>query len=408
MKGKVCAMMTVSKYRRLGRWAVTLLVSLLTTGWLFFSLAAPGTAGAATFTVTSTLDQTDAAPGDGICATASGACTLRAAIQEANAFPGPDTIKLGTGVYMLTLSGRSEDGCAIGDLDITGELTIVGTGTKNTFINGGNLDRVFHVILPVSVTITKVTIQNGLAAEGMGGGIYNNGGSLTLEKSEVSNNFATREGGSYGGGIYSDSGQLRIIGTTLSQNSAIAAYHSGAGCGGGIYANGGTLEITKSTINRNSTGGYNGGYGGGVYCIRATLSLLQTTVSNNFAFGTGYAGEGGGIYTLLSQVTIRGSTISYNSADGVSQRGLGGGILNNGGDLTVVQTTISYNSTSGSSGGTGGGIYANGNITVQGGSKFTRNFAATEGGGLFINSGTPAIAPDTKFTKNFPNDFILP
>ena len=401
-------MMTVSNQRRPDFRAATLLVSFLTAGWFFFSLAAPGAVEAATFTVTSMLDQTDVLPGNGVCATASNTCTLRAAIQEANAFPGPDTIKLGTGVYMLTLGGRSEDGCATGDLDITEDLTIVGTGTKNTFINGGNLDRVFHVILPVSVTITKVTVQNGLAAEGMGGGIYNNGGSLTIEKSEVSNNFATREGGASGGGLYSESGQVRIMGSTLSQNSAIAAYHSGAGSGGGVYINGGTLEITKCTINRNSTGGYNGGSGAGIYSISATLSLLQTTVSNNFAFGTGYPGEGGGIYTLLSQVTIRGSTISYNSADGVSQRGLGGGILNNGGDLTVVQTTISYNSTSGSSGGTGGGIYANGNITVQGGSTFARNFATTDGGGLFVNSGTPAIAPDTKFTKNFPNDFILP
>ena len=96
---------------------------------------------------------------------------------------------------MLTLAGRSEDGCATGDLDITGELTLVGTGAKNTFINGGSLDRVFHITHPVSVTITKVTVQNGIAVEGMGGGIYNNGGTLTLEKSDVSNNLATREGG---------------------------------------------------------------------------------------------------------------------------------------------------------------------------------------------------------------------
>ncbi len=370
-------------------------------------MAAPGAVEAATFTVTSLLDQTDVLRGDGICATASDTCTLRAAIQEANAFPGPDTIKLGTGVYMLTLAGKSEDSCATGDLDIAGDLTLVGTGTKNTFINGGNLDRVFHITLPVSVTITKVTVQNGLAAEGMGGGIYNNGGSLTLEKSEVSNNFATREGGSYGGGIYSESGQLRIMGSTLSQNSAIAAYHSGAGCGGGIYINGSTIEITKSTINRNSTGGYNGGLGAGIYTDNATLSLLQTTVSNNFAFGTGYAGQGGGIFTSSSQATVKGCTISYNSADGVSQRGLGGGIYNSGGELTIAQTQISYNSCSGP-GAAGGGIYADGNITVQSGSKFMRNFAAIDGGGLFIHSGTPTIASDTKFIKNIPNDFTPP
>ena len=37
-----------------------------------------------------------------------------------------------------------------------------------------------------------------------------------------------------------------------------------------------------------------------------------------------------------------------------------------------------------------------------------RNFATADGGGLFINSGTPIIASDTKFTKNIPNDFTPP
>ncbi len=47
-----------------------------------------------TFTVNSTADGADANPGDGVCETAAGnaTCTLRAAIQEANAHAGADTI----------------------------------------------------------------------------------------------------------------------------------------------------------------------------------------------------------------------------------------------------------------------------------------------------------------------------
>lgn len=41
-------------------------------------------AAAATFTVNSTADAVDANPGNGICAASGGACTLRAAIMEAN------------------------------------------------------------------------------------------------------------------------------------------------------------------------------------------------------------------------------------------------------------------------------------------------------------------------------------
>jgi len=47
---------------------------------------------AATFTVDATTDTPDATPGDGICADALAQCTLRAAVDEANANPDADTI----------------------------------------------------------------------------------------------------------------------------------------------------------------------------------------------------------------------------------------------------------------------------------------------------------------------------
>ncbi len=60
------------------------------------------------FTVTSTGDQADKTPGDGICLTSVGTCTLRAAIQEANLDPGADAILFaipGSGVQTITLTG---------------------------------------------------------------------------------------------------------------------------------------------------------------------------------------------------------------------------------------------------------------------------------------------------------------
>ena len=47
-------------------------------------MAAVSMSCAATFTVNTTDDDVDVAPGDGICTTAGGTCTLRAAIQETN------------------------------------------------------------------------------------------------------------------------------------------------------------------------------------------------------------------------------------------------------------------------------------------------------------------------------------
>jgi len=63
--------------------------------------------GGATFTVNSTGDGDDVNPGDGICADASGACTLRAALDEANLQPGSTQIGFnlpGSGVHTITLT----------------------------------------------------------------------------------------------------------------------------------------------------------------------------------------------------------------------------------------------------------------------------------------------------------------
>ncbi len=60
-------------------------------------------ADAAIFLVNTTADTQDAAAGNGVCADASGACSLRAAITEANALAGADIITLPAGTYTITL-----------------------------------------------------------------------------------------------------------------------------------------------------------------------------------------------------------------------------------------------------------------------------------------------------------------
>jgi CSLREA domain-containing protein len=62
-----------------------------------------------TFTVRSRGDEPDARPGNGVCATSLGTCTLRAAIQEANAIAGADTVAFdipGSAPYRIQLTDR--------------------------------------------------------------------------------------------------------------------------------------------------------------------------------------------------------------------------------------------------------------------------------------------------------------
>ena len=65
-------------------------------------------ASAATFTVDdpdSGLVGVDAVLGDGICRTATGTCTVRAALQEAHATAGPDDIVVPAGLVALVPEG---------------------------------------------------------------------------------------------------------------------------------------------------------------------------------------------------------------------------------------------------------------------------------------------------------------
>src|SRR5262245_56367808 len=145
----------------------------------FFILTVLATANGAfavTFTVDSTADAVDANPGDGACASAAGDCTLRAAIQEANAPPSAlDRVVVPAGTYLITIPGVAEEMGATGDLDIRDPIEIAGAGAGVTIIDGNQLDRVLqvppNVPLPQrSVTISGVTLQHGKYEFGSGGG----------------------------------------------------------------------------------------------------------------------------------------------------------------------------------------------------------------------------------------------
>src|SRR6266853_2393801 len=221
--------------------------------WAALSLVAvPG--HAVTFVVNTTADTADAVPGDGKCADSSNACSLRAAVEEANALAGADTIQLGAATYVL--SGAAGDDAALsGDLDITGDLTLTGAGTASTIIDGGGVDRVLDIDpsgAGVSVTIANLTVRGGNAAGEAGGGIRNRG---TLSLNNVT--LAANASGINGGGLL-NLGTLTLTNTTVSGNAASTD-------GGGIYNGGGsTLTITASTLSGNTANGI-GRNGGGIF-----------------------------------------------------------------------------------------------------------------------------------------------
>lgn len=82
-------------------------------------------AWAATFAVNALDDSVDSSPGDGVCSTVGGSCTLRAAVMEANASSVSDTVKLLLpGTYNVSST-----------ITITSHISILGISEGATTLN---------------------------------------------------------------------------------------------------------------------------------------------------------------------------------------------------------------------------------------------------------------------------------
>ncbi len=249
---------------------------------------------ATSFRVDSTIDAVDANPGDGVCATAAGQCTLRAAIQETNALPGPDTIELPAGTYTVTAAADNEpDGN--GDLNIRDQFEIRGAGTDQTFIDGGRFarlgSRTFEVRAATAV-ISNLTIMNGGLNLILGGAILNNGGTLTLNDVVIKHDVA-----------YSGAGIANLGLSTLTVNGGAFIENGGPGSqsSDGAISNEGTMTLDRVTFRGNSSG-----LGAGAIGNYNTATLHNVTIADNATDGAG-----GGIYNGF-EMTLTNSAITGN------------------------------------------------------------------------------------------------
>lgn len=292
-------------------------------------VAAPP-AAAATLTVNSTADAVDADPGDGTCATAAGACTLRAAVDEANALSGADTIDLPAGTYQLTIPNTEPDvpdDNSRGDLDVFGaSLTVAGAGAATTAIvavQGDRGDRIFHVVGqngPQHLTLTGVTVRGGQAGfSGSGGGILVSGNDdeLTITDSVVADNA---DGGAAGGGIaLTNGGAFTMTRSVVRDNQG--------GCSGGGLALTGLSDIVESTISGNTAECGGGGISIGTSQEDPEAPRVPTTIVNSTISGNRAQQAGGGMQST-SPVFLTHVTIANNRAGGNDEgQPVGGGVF---------------------------------------------------------------------------------
>jgi len=216
-------------------------------------------AGAAVFNVTTTTDELH-----GGCAEV---CSLRDAVVAANAAGGTGVILLPAGTYTLTHTGAGDDSAALGDLDLTADVTILGHGAADTILDGNAADRVLDVLAGAQVEVRDVTIRNGAAD--LGGGVRN-AGTLLLVRSIVQSNHATVEGG----GVWSGgtNAALTVEHSTIASNVATLR-------GGGILVRRGDGSIEASTVALNQATD-----GGGLYYVGGTSGAIRSaTVATNSA-----------------------------------------------------------------------------------------------------------------------------
>ena len=314
-------------------------------------------------------------------------CTLREAINAANADATADTIAfvdiaaaagsvsptslLPTIINPLTIDGAIAsgkfriDGASAGaladGLRATASLTVRNLIVTRFSDNGIQLDAGAGFVSG-SVIGTDATGTPGL---GNGRGILTANGTLAVIDSTVSGNVSTGPGG----GIYKQSG------TAFQLSNSIVSGNT-ADDGGGIFIEvGGPVTFSNSTVTGNTTFGY----GGGIlkFASNDVLTLFNCTVSGNTA------AYGGGIYSEFGSVILDSSTVSDNVAD------LGAGIVHSGTQaLTITNSTVSGNV----AGSGAGGIYAvSGTVTVSN-STIANNTVNSDangsGGGISRAGGT--------------------
>jgi hypothetical protein len=306
-------------------------------------------------------------------------------------------------------------------LTILAPAIIRGPGTDLLTISANRIGRVFDIREPTQ--ISGITIRDGLitgtagnqgqdAFDGVGGGIYNQS-TLVLSNCIVRSNTVI---GGIGGELH-----LGTVGK------------GGKGLGGGLYNAGGNLSLINCTFDGNIALGGQGGAGitgegggggngqGAAICTFGGTNIFNTcTLKNSLAVGglggpsTGSAGMGGqgygaGIYSE-GIITVLASTIHHGNAVGGSGSsngsGYGGGIYNVG-TLNLYSSTVASNSATGSSFDFGGGIYDVGtlgatNCTIAGnqadfGGGLQGNVTA---GGTIFGANTAGSSPDVAGTIN--------
>ena len=294
----------------------------------------------------------------GASITVNATCSLPDAITAANTDTATGGCAAGTaGSDTISISAA---GTVSGTITLGSQLAVQGTSAQESIIviagggftvSGDDTARIFRIQEHGNLSISNLTMTNGLAAtggailvdsggvltlnsvvvkdsesdSGNGGGIRNRG-SLTIRNSVIHDNFAS----GYGGGIAIESTAL-ISNTVIRDNTA----HDSTDGGGGVFIEGSSsdVQIDKSSIFSNRA--YNS-YGGALHVKHASRVLVtNTSIYDNRAFDQG-------------AIVVANGTVTFTHVTVVNNRATTSGTRITGGSVNLVNSIIAGTTTDGS------------------------------------------------------------
>lgn len=354
------------------------ITAVVLTATVALALAAAPASGAS-FAVDSVADAHDANPGNGICATAVGQCTIRAAVDENNAgASGQDVVNVPAGDYQYNDFN--------GPIQVGDDVRILGAGAGKVAIHPNSSAQLFAVAAGAKLDLRGVTLRDGDGSNG--GAIFNAGELLIVDSVLVGNGNET--GGTSGGAIYT-TGPLTLVESRLGGLVAAQSNLASAGKGGAIWAPAsasGTITLVDTVVVGNRADSASGGaVGGGIGVASSGVAvrLLNSTVAGNVARTTanGLGSEGGGIATVGELELTDSQIIDNESRSTLGGANVGGGIAARG-NLGIDGSTIDGNYAQTSGGGlwfAAGPSFNSGTVTA---STIVTNQAQQQGGGAFV------------------------
>ena len=351
--------------------------------------------GGVTFTVSSTSDAPDSDTADGVCDDGTGACTLRAAIEQANAGAGGDTIAFAVGFGTVTITPASSlpaitqtlvidgttqpgysgsplieldgslAGAAANGLEILSPGGVVAALVVNRFAGSG-------LRLASSATGVRIsgcfvgTDVSGTGALANGGeGILLDGAASTMIGGSTSQTRNVISGNAQNGVRISGTAAVgnllfgNFIGTDSSGSAAIPNHLDGVRILGGTQnVVGGTAPGTRNVISGNTLNGVLIGLGATLNVVSGNLIGAKSSgnaplgnlngVHISGAAGNTIGGTSGAASNVISgninsgvQITGGGSTGNVVQGNRIGTRADGvTSLANNGAGVAILATDL--------------------------------------------------------------------